>query len=180
MTKGMLLQKCIVIQPDGVRRHLPQLTLRQGLLHGSGYVFRRKIPICNLHRQGRCFQKLVVSQIGLDQAALDAAFKDAGKHQALCNRQIPCQHPDPLYFCHICVNVGHRKGKGDQGQAEVDPAVGQAAFDENQNHGTSRTNQLPYKPQIIPCSIAVIQIAHHTIGKCKDPLVQIVCQYQKE
>lgn len=73
------LQKRIIAQMDGIHPHLPQLIWRQSPPHGNRHILGAKCLIRDLDRQTRCLKKFVVSEVGLDQPALNAAFKDARK-----------------------------------------------------------------------------------------------------
>ena len=104
----MALQKRIIVELHGILRYLPQLPLRKKRPHRNGCVFRAKSFIRNLYRQRCRFQKLIVSAVGLDESALDAAFKNTGKHQALGNRHVSRQHPNPMDFFGIRINICQR------------------------------------------------------------------------
>ena len=143
-------------------------------------MLRAKRLIRDLHRQVRRFEQLVVFQIGLDQSALNAAFKDAGKHQTQSDGHISRQQPDPVDFRDIRIGISQRQRKRDQRQAEIDPAVRQTAFDQHQDHRGSRTEHFPPDDNIITRCIAMFLIAHHAVRKGKDPLVRVVCQHQQK
>ena len=79
----MPLQKRIVVQLDGIRLYVTQFGLRQCSMHGGGCIFGAKRIICDLNRQTCRLKQFPVSEVGRDQSALDTAFKDTCKDQAL-------------------------------------------------------------------------------------------------
>ena len=121
------LQKRIAVQVGGILLHLPQLALRQSSLHGSRHILGAKCRIRNLDGQTRCLKKFVVSEVGLNQPALNAAFKDARKNQALRHRYIARKHPDPMDLFDIRISIGQRKRKRNQRQPANSPAARDAA-----------------------------------------------------
>ena len=71
--------------------------------------------------------KVSISEVGLNQPALNAAFKDAHKDQALRHRHIARKHPDPMDLFDISISIGQRKCEGDRRQPANSPAVRDAA-----------------------------------------------------
>ena len=152
------LQKRIVAQMDGILLHLPQLTLRQSPLHGNRHIFRVKRMIRNLDGQARRLKKLVVSEIGLDQPALNAAFKDTRKDQALRHRHIARKHPNPMDLFDIRASIGQRKRKRNQRQPANSPTARDAAIFHHRKKRKSRAQGLPTHHKEIAALIPILLI----------------------
>ena len=171
----MALQKRIIVDLHGILRYLPQLTLRKRRPHRSGCVFRAKIFIRDLHRKRCRFQKLIVSAVGLDESALDAAFKNAGKHQALGDCHVSRQHPDPMDLFGIRINICQRKRKRHQRQPADSLRVRDTAFCHDHKKRERRTKELPAEHEEISSLITVRSVRQNAGRKGKHPLMQIVC-----
>ena len=143
---------------DGILLHLPQLTLRQSLLHGSRRILGTKCRIRNLDRQTRCLKKLVISEVGLDQPTLNAAFKDARKDQALRHRHIACKNPDPIDPINIHISIDQRKYKRNQRQPTKFPAARDAAVFRHRKKRGPRAQGLPNQHKEIAALISILPI----------------------
>ena len=136
--------------------------------------------IRNLNRQTRRLKKLVVSKIGLDQPALDAAFKDACKDQALRHRHIAREHPYPINLFDISISIGQRKREGDQRQPANSPAVRDPAAPHHQNKRERRTQGLPAQHEVIAFLIPILPIRQNAGWKGKHLPVQIIGQNEQK
>ena len=152
------LQKRIVAQMDGILLHLPQLALRQSLLHGGRHILGAKCRIRNLDGQTRCLKKFVVSEVGLNQPALNAAFQDARKDQALRHRHIARENPDPIDLFTIRVSIDQRKRKRNQRQPANSPAARDAAVFYHRKKRKSRAQGLPSQHKEITALIPILLI----------------------
>ena len=152
------LQKRIIVQMDGIHPHLPQLIWRQSPPHGNRHILGAKCLIRDLDRQTRCLKKFVVSEVGLDQPALNAAFKDARKNQALRHRHIARKHPDPIDFFNIRASIGQRKRKRNQRQPANSPAAWDAAVFRHRKKREPRAQGLPTHHKEIAALIPILPI----------------------
>ena len=152
------LQKRIAAETDAVLLHAPQLALRQRLLHRSGDKLRAKRPVRDLDWQARRLKQLVVAEIGLNEPALDAAFKNAGKNQAERHGHVSRDHPDPVRPAHIRDGIAHRHDKRNERQPTKTSAVRNAAVAQDHRDGNHGAQKLPHHHEEIPDLVAIILI----------------------
>ena len=111
--------------------------------------------ICNLDRQTRRLKKFVVSEVGLNQPALNAAFQDARKDQALRHRHIARENPDPIDLFNIHAGIGQRKRKRNQRQPANSPAARDAAVFHHRKQREPRAQGLPAQHEEIAALIPI-------------------------
>ena len=170
---------------DAVRRHNRGFRCRhQGLGINGPCIFRctgnRKVTVCNQRTDGRGVEQLCIVGVGLDQATLDAAFKNGSDDQAHGYREVARQQPHPVDALDVRSAVSKCQREGHHRQPQIAAALGDTAFGEDNDQRRSGAQHHPRQHHIVADSIVVFACGKNAGWKEKHELVEVVGQYQKE
>ena len=147
-------------------------------------VFRRaghgEVPVRDEGADGGGVEQLLIVGVGLDEAALDAAFKNGGENQAHGHREVARQQPYPVDAFDVRPAVHEHQHEGHHRQPQIAAALEDAAFGEDQHQRRGGAQHHPRQHHIAAGAVAVVIVRQHAVRKEKDQLVEVVGQHQKE